>query len=511
MTSQDPARLQQGVLGTADIVFMVMAAAAPLGVVVTLLPIAFAFGNGGGLPGTYLCAVVAMLLFAVGYVRIMPFVRNAGAFYAYITASINREFGLAAAYVATLSYVALSCSTLTSLAFFSAQFVENVTGTKSHWMLWAAVSLVALTVLSYHRITLAAKVLGVALTAEVALILLLDAAIIQHASLHSLTLQSFSPRMVLTPGLGIAAIYGFNGMLGVESTAIYQEEARERGATIPQATYICVIVVGLFYVLTAWCLAAAVGPEHVSAIARSSLGTFVADQGVAHLGKWAGTAFGVLTLTSSFAAALALFNNAARYLFALARDGVLPGALARIHPRHGSPHVAALLLAAILAAVMAGSALAGLDPLVNVTTALVGVGSVGLMALLAITALAIPLFFLKRRIFGLRTSVAPVVGGTVIAIAVCLAFTNYAAITGVTSAVVNNLPYLLVMVALLGALQARWLRTRNPLIYSQIGATRVDESIGSAPGASPGPTVTGNSNSASRTAVPFESASRPIP
>jgi amino acid transporter len=475
MTSPDSARLQPGVLGTADIVFMVMAAAAPLGVVVTLLPMAFAFGNGGGLPGTYLCAVAAMLLFAVGYVRIMPFVRNAGAFYAYITASINRECGLAAAYVATLSYVALSCSTLTSLAFFSAQFVENVTGTKSHWVLWAVVSLIALTVLSYHRITLAAKVLGVALTAEVALILLLDAAIVQHATPGTLSLQGFSPGMVLTPGLGIAAIYGFNGMLGVESTAIYQEEARERGATIPRATYICVTVVGLFYVLTAWCLATAVGPEHVSAIARSSLGTFVADQAVARLGKWAGPAFGVLTLTSSFAAALALFNNAARYLFALARDGVLPGTLARIHPRHGSPHVAALLLAAVLTGVIVCSALVGLDPLVNVTTALVGLGSVGLMALLALTALAIPLFFLKRRMLGLRTSIAPVMGGTVIAMAVCLAFANYSAITGVQSPVVNSLPYLLVVVASLGALQARWLRTKNPVIYAQIGATRVDE------------------------------------
>jgi len=482
MSSENGARLQQGVLGTADIVFMVMAAAAPLGVVVTLVPIAFAFGNGGGLPGTFLCAVVAMLLFAVGYVRIMPFVRNAGAFYAYITASFGRECGLAAAYVAALSYIALSCSTLTSLAFFTAQFVENLTGVKSHWVLWAVLSLIALTILSYHHISLAAKVLGVALTAEVALILLLDGAIIYHAGPHSVTLQSFTPRMMFAPGLGIAAIYAFNSMLGVEGTAIYQEEARERSVTIPRATYICVTVIGLFYVLTAWCLAIAVGPEQVGAVARSSLGTFVADQGIAQLGKWAGMVFGVLTVTSSFAAALALFNNATRYLFALARDGVLPGALSRIHHRYRSPHIAGLLLAALLAVVITASAIAGLDPLVNVTTALVGLGSVGLMALLAVMALAIPLFFLKKRMFGLGRSAAPAIGGTVIAIAVYLAFANYSAITGVNSVVVNHLPYLLVVVALAGGAQARWLRVRKPGIYAQIGATRVDESAGTAAG-----------------------------
>ncbi len=475
MSSAADARLQKGVLGTADIVFMVMAAAAPLSVVVGLMPIAFAFGNGAGLPGTYLCTVVAMLLFAIGYVRIMPFVRNAGAFYGYITASAGRECGLAAAYVAAISYICLSCSTLAALAYFSAQFIRILTGVGSHWILWASVSLAALIFLSYRHITLAAKVLGVALTAEVLLILLLDGAIIHHTSPTALSLASFTPKVILAPGFGIAAIYGFNSMLGVEGTAIYQEEARNRVVTIPRATYICVTAVGLFYVLTAWCLAIAVGPEHVAALARSSLGTFVADRGVAHLGSWAGLAFGALMLTSSFAAALALFNNAARYLFALARDGVLPSALSRVHPQHHSPYVAAFLLAVIVALVIGASALAGLDPLVNVTTALVGLGSVGLMALLAVTALAIPLFFLKKRTMGLSTTVAPAVGGAVMGIAVYLACLNYSSITGVDSVVVNRLPYLLGVVAIIGAIQALWLRRHRPAIYLQIGATRVDE------------------------------------
>ncbi len=474
MTDRSDAHFRDRVLGTADIVFMVMAAAAPLSVVVGLMPIAFAFGNGGGLPGTYLFAVAAMLLFAVGYVRIIPYVQNAGAFYAYITASIGRECGLAAAYVAAVSYVALSCSTLAALAFFSAQFVKTLTGVQTHWILWAAISLVSLTVLSYRHITLAARVLGIALAAEVVLILLLDAAILHHASPGSLSLRSFTPRMVFTPGFGIAAIYGFNSMLGVEGTAIYQEEARNGTVTIPRATYICVLIVGLFYVLTAWCLASAVGPERIAALARANLGTFVADRGVANLGTWAGLAFGALMLTSSFAAALALFNNAARYLFALARDGVMPAALSSIHPRHQSPHVAGVLLALVLALIVGASAAAGLDPLVNVTTALVGLGSVGLMGLLAVTALAIPAYFLKRGMFGLRCSVAPGVAGLVMAVAVYLAFVNYAAITGVDSEVVNHLPYALAGVAIAGALQAFWLRLRKPIVYSRIGATRVE-------------------------------------
>ena len=71
--------------------FMVMAAAAPMAVVVALMPMAFAFGNGAGVPAVYLGSAIAILFFAVGYVRIIPYVRNAGAFYAYISCKFRKD------------------------------------------------------------------------------------------------------------------------------------------------------------------------------------------------------------------------------------------------------------------------------------------------------------------------------------------------------------------------------------------------------------------------------------
>ncbi|MEP7244953.1 MAG: APC family permease [Gammaproteobacteria bacterium] len=474
-TSVEDGRLSRGVLNTSDIVFMVMAAAAPMAVVVALMPMAFAFGNGGGVPGTYLGAIGAMLLFAVGYVRIIPFLPNAGAFYAYIAASIGRAWGLGAAYIAALSYLALSCSTIAALAFFAEQFYEKTTGGKLHWSLWAFGSIILTCWLSYYRITLAAKVLGIALIAEVALILLLDVAIVHQVGLRAFDLHDFSVDRVIAPGLGIAAIYAFNSMIGVEGTAIYQEEARNRRVTIPRATYIAVVLVGLFYVFTAWCLTSSAGAADVSAIARADPGSFIVLQSQSYLGKWGANAIGLLVITSSFAAVLALFNNSARYLYALGRDGVMPAMLARTHRTHHSPHIASFVLTVALVAVFVVAVLANLDPLVNVATALVGVGSLGLMALLGVTALAIPVFFAKRRTVSFATTVAPALGGLVILAATVLAFANYPALTGVNSAVINNLPYALIVIGAVGVLQALWLRKKRPLIYQRIGSTRIEE------------------------------------
>jgi hypothetical protein len=132
-----------------------------------------------------------------------------------------------------------------------------------------------------------------------------------------------------------------------------------------------------------------------------------------------------------------------------------------------------LTVALIVVFVLA--ALTGLHPLLNVATALTGLGTVGLMTLLSATALAIPIFFARRQSFSFPTTVAPAIGGVTIATATALSFTNYSALTGVDSALINRLPYALLAVAILGSVQAMWLRRHRPGLYSRIGSTRVDD------------------------------------
>ncbi|MEJ5902409.1 APC family permease [Ochrobactrum teleogrylli] len=468
-------QLERGVLGTSAIVFMVLAVSAPLAVVVALMPIALAFGNGSGVPGAWLLGGVAMLLFAVGYVRQIPYIKNAGAFYAYISASVGRTIGLPAAYIAAVSYLALCLSTLSALSFFCGDLFALVTGLQTPWLLWAAISIVIVSILAYHRITLVATVLSIALLAEIAMIMLLNIAIIFQKGLPAFNLGDFSPSSVFAPGLGVALIYSFNSMIGFESTAIYQEEASDRKVTIPRATYVSVIIAGLLYAMTAWCLSTAIGSLEVAKVAEADPGHFVTARANDFLGAWSAHAFSFLVVTSAFAAVLGLFNNSARYIYALARDGVLPQRLAKTHPVYKSPHVAGLFLTLVLSVITAAAALAGLDPLLNISPMFVGLGSVGLMTLLALTALGIPVFFAKRGTYGLTTTLAPALGGIAIAAATWLAVTNYEALTGIDSPLVNALPWGLVIVAIAGFLQALWLRSKRPEAYQKIGASRIED------------------------------------
>lgn len=467
--------LISGMLGTGDVIFMILACAAPMGVLAGIYPLALAFGNGAGMPGTLLGISAVMLLFAIGYVRMIPHVRNAGAFYAYIAVSLNKEAGVAAAYTAVVAYICAGASTLGAMAFFASDFLSNTIGIGSRWELWAAIGIGVIAWLGYRKITMAAKVLMVALLLEVGLILIVDALVLYDKRFAGLDFGSFMPGTIFAPGLGISVIYAINGCIGFEASAIYQEEAKDRKVTIPRATYGAVLVLGTFYVLSTWCLVVAVSPEKIKAVAAADPGRLVPGIAARYLGTLGSDALNLLTITSLFAAALGFFNNITRYMFALSRDGLAPAPLGRAHSIHGSPYVACVLLTAIMSSIIALFALAGLDPLLNLTTSLSSMGAVGLEILLTATSLSIPLYFARRGEFSFGKTAAPLIGGLLIAAATWLSLQNYSTLTGTDLPAINNLPFIFLATAAIGLTHGLYLRKFRPDTYAQIGSTQVEE------------------------------------
>jgi amino acid transporter len=164
----------------------------------------------------------------------------------------------------------------------------------------------------------------------------------------------------------------------------------------------------------------------------------------------------ILVVTSLFAAFLAFHCNTARYHLALSRDGLLPRALSRTHPRYGSPVAASAVQLGLLAVVVIGFTLAGQDPYLGMGTSLYGLGVLGIVLLQAIAAAAIVAYFLRHRqgesVWG--TIIAPALGGIGLVIGIVLMILNYSTLTGSTATWVNALPLLLPAAAVIGAVMA---------------------------------------------------------
>lgn len=121
--------LHAGAMGTADIVFFVLAGVAPMGVVVALLTLAIAEGNGAGVPGTYLIAGLVLALFSAGYVRMSRRITNVGGFYTFAREGLGRRAGGATAYVALVAYNVATIGIFGGLAYFGSEVVTSVVGT----------------------------------------------------------------------------------------------------------------------------------------------------------------------------------------------------------------------------------------------------------------------------------------------------------------------------------------------------------------------------------------------
>ncbi len=338
------------------------------------------------------------------------------------------------------------------------------------WPAYAAFAILCTGYLGYRRIDLSAKILGILITAELAILGLVDLVLVGNFGRDAFPVSAFDFTGLGQSALGLGLMFAFTSFLGFEAAALYGEESRNPRRTVPLATYVSVAVVSIFYGVTSWVTVGAIGPDSVRIEATEKLGDLFLDLTTQYLGQHVTDVMTLLLLTSLFATLLACHNSTNRLAYALGRDGVLPRALGRVHPKHASPALASLFQSAINIIVISAFAVAGLDPYLTLSVSMSGLGTLGLVLLQATTAFAVVGFFRKRPDrHWWRTTAAPLLGGAGLTTAAVLIVVHYPSLTGVDNAVVNALPMTLACVAFIGVFYALWLQRYRPSIYTEIG------------------------------------------
>jgi amino acid transporter len=191
---------------------------------------------------------IILLLFSVGHVAMSRRIKNAGAFYAFTAQGIGGRAGGAAALVAILSYSAMQIGLLGLLgAVASGTFAEW--GLVLDWYTWSYIAIAIIAILGFRQVALSAKVLMVLVLLEFGVVAILELAILFSGGESGLNLQPFAWGQI-TPGVpSIGFLFCFAGFIGFEATTIYCEEARNASITVPRATYILVLAIGIFYTL----------------------------------------------------------------------------------------------------------------------------------------------------------------------------------------------------------------------------------------------------------------------
>jgi APA family basic amino acid/polyamine antiporter len=158
-------------------------------------------------------------------------------------------------------------------------------------------------------------------------------------------LTPFAPHGWGTLAAGAAlVVWGYSG---VESATVPAEEVRDAEHTIGRGTMIGYAFATLIFLLTATAVAGALPNEVVASSARP-----IALAAERAAGPWAGTVIGVAAIVAGLGTLNGWILMAGRIPVAAAQDGIFFPALARLHPRFGTPHVALVVGTAVASAML---------------------------------------------------------------------------------------------------------------------------------------------------------------
>jgi amino acid transporter len=355
---------------------------------------------------------------------------------------------MGAAFASVVAYCVFEASLAGGFAYFlNLKLAQHGVHVRWFWLALGMVALIAL--LTYFDVRLSARVLGLALIAEVIILLIFDAGVFFQGG-HHVTASAINPvnafkgfpggGKLAAGGAGVGIFFAFWSWVGFEMAPNYAEESRDPKRIVPLSLYISVIGLGIFYVITSW--AAISGYHSVNAaanVAQNNSAEFYFIPAKDFLGEWAKDIMSYLIITGSFACGMAFHNTAARYFYSLGRERVLPQVLGRTHPRWKSPHIATLTQSAIAAiivllfAIFVGTHNAASDAYLQLYGLMAVMGVIIILSVQAVVSIAIWNYFRvhhPEEQHWWRTMLAPAISFVAQAIVLYLLFKNLKFIGG---------------------------------------------------------------------------------
>ncbi len=471
-----PKHRLSGNMGVGELVMSVLAFSSPLTTVAGFIPVLLMF-SGHTAPGIYLLLTVMLLIFSVGFVRMSRSVENPGGFYAFVTAGLGKPAGLGGALLALFGYLFIGFFAPSLFAVTLQGFVVNTLGGPDiPWYFYALAIIAITTFLAYNRIDLSAKVLTVVMLLEVVVVVTFNVFAFATNAGDAGHDAGFALPWITDAGLGLALLFAVGNFFGFEATVIYREEVKNPERTIPRATYLAVIGIGIFYAVAAWAYIAFLGSDSAQAAAEANTVNLFGDAVTGLIGKTFADIAVVLLITSILASMLSIQNIAARYSFSLAVDRVLPAALGKVHVKHKSPHLSALAVGLLWAAAIVLFTVLGVPP-ENLYPVASGSGTFSVLLLLFITSIAVFVYFVRKRRTQpesvWKTLVAPAISAVFLGLITYLAITNYSDL--IEGSVVMTVIFMSFTFALFlgGIAYAVYLRRRKPEVYARLGRQSV--------------------------------------
>jgi len=470
--------LKRGALGVGFIIFFVISAASPLSVIAGGFPIGIMLGNGAGTPALLLLALLVLLAFSAGYTAMSRHMTNAGGFYAFTSRGLGGLAGGAAGVLAMFAYNILQVGLYGMFGGVVSGTMASVIGLDLPWWTYSLLAMASVAILGYRKIDLSARVLSVVVIAEYLAILTLDFAILKTGGDSGINLDSFDRSHVFSGTPSIGLLFCFAAFIGFEATTIYGEEARNPHRTIPIATYSSVLLIGGFYALSVWSMIVGVGADKIvpTLQALQDPTTFIYGLSDHFVGPQLTQIIRVLFMVSIYAGLLAFHNAAARYFYAIGRDGLLHSRLGTTHRVHQSPHMGSVLQSLIAAVVVLIFAALDADPILQLFAWFSNLATLCVILLMALTSAAVFVYFRRHPELKLglwRGRILPGFSCLALLAVLALAVIHFDVLTGASQLLSYGLCAVIPVALIVGVFLAVRLRKVSPERFAALGSHKL--------------------------------------
>jgi amino acid transporter len=327
-----------------------------IGAGIFVLPAAAAAGLGPAAPVAYVVCALLMALIVCCFAAAGSRVSLTGGVYAYVEVAFGPFIG----FLAGVLYFLMATFAVASVASAFAGSVGAL------WPPAASAAARGVLIAALFAVLAAVNVRGVRIGARLVEVVtiskLLPLIVLVAAGIWFVDPAFLRWPQVPTPAaVGKTAIVLIFAFVGLEIALVPSGEVRDPARTVPRALFSALAITTTMYLL-------------IQGVAQGLLGPAMSSFASAPLAEAAGRVLGgggrLLVLVG---ATISMFGyvsgdmlGSPRALFAFSRDGVLPAALAAIHPRFHTPYIAIVVYGAIVATVAISSSFTQLAILANV-------------------------------------------------------------------------------------------------------------------------------------------------
>ncbi|QTF10161.1 APC family permease [Brenneria izadpanahii] len=288
----------------------------------------------GRVPLAYLIALIAILLTALSYGRMVRAFPEAGSAYTYTRKTCGNSAGFMVGWSSLLDYMLLPM--INSL--LAGIYLRSLFPAFPPWI-WIVGFTALVTFINCRNIKLLANLNFLLVGAPVVLMGVFIYLVIQGVSHQSGVdaVWTLKPLMngdgSIIPLISGAAVLCFS-FLGFDAVTTLSNDSHEPRKTIPRAVFLTALLGGVIFFTAAWFIQLYFPTNAQFKNPSEAMPEIVLYVG----GAFFQSVFLVAILVNTLASALASHASASRLLHIMGRDGIFPGSFfSYLHPRFGSP------------------------------------------------------------------------------------------------------------------------------------------------------------------------------